>query len=99
INKYFFTEDDLMKKIGLVHATMNSVQPILESFRSLHPEVEIINVMDESLIKELNKTNIITNHMVRRLIDIAGKADNADVDGILFTCSSFSPYVPKIKHL
>src|SRR5699024_4418225 len=86
-------------KIGLVHATMNSVQPILKTFHNMHPEVELVNVMDESLIKELNKTNKITNDMVKRLIDITAKAEGAGVDAILFTCSSFSPYIPDIKKL
>lgn len=86
-------------KIGLVHATMNSVQPSLNAFHSMYPEIELVNVMDESLIKELNETNIITNDMVKRLIDITTKAERANVDAILFTCSSFSPYIPNIKNL
>jgi Asp/Glu/hydantoin racemase len=89
----------MSKKIGLVHATMNSVQPILQAFHSLHPSVDLINVMDEGLIWELNKTNKITQSMIRRLIDIAGKAEDAGADAILLTCSSFSPYVPDIRHL
>src|SRR5699024_5914872 len=80
-------------------ATMNSVQPIIKNFHQFYPEVELINVMDESLIKELNETNVITENMIRRLVDIASKVDDANVDGILFTCSSFSPYIPEIKHL
>ena len=86
-------------KIGLVHATMNSVQPILHAFHTHHPSVDLINVMDEGLIWELNETNTITQSMVRRLIDIGGKAENAGADAILLTCSSFSPYVPDISHL
>lgn len=87
------------KKIGLVHATMNSVQPILHAFHKLHPDVDLINVMDEGLIWELNETNTITHSMTRRLIDITSKAEEAGAEGILLTCSSFSPYVPDFKHL
>lgn len=89
----------MTKKIGLVHATMNSVDPILHAFRTLHPDVDLINVMDEGLIWELNETNQITHSMTRRLIDIASKAEDAGADAILLTCSSFSPYVPGFKHL
>lgn len=89
----------MTKKIGLVHATMNSVDPILHAFRTLHPNVDLINVMDEGLIWELNETNQITHSMIRRLIDIASKAEDAGADAILLTCSSFSPYVPEFKHL
>ncbi|WP_100012686.1 aspartate/glutamate racemase family protein [Lentibacillus sediminis] len=86
-------------KIGLVHATMNSVQPILHAFHTYHPSVDLINVMDEGLIYELNETNTITQSMIRRLMDITGKAEDAGADAILLTCSSFSPYVPEITHL
>jgi Asp/Glu/hydantoin racemase len=89
----------MTKKIGLVHATMNSVDPILHAFRAHHPNVDLINVMDEGLIWELNETNEITHSMTRRLIDIASKAEDAGADAILLTCSSFSPYVPGFKHL
>ena len=86
-------------KIGLVHATMNSIQPILHAFHAHHPSVDLINVMDEGLIWELNKTNEITQDMTRRLIDIASKAESAGADAILLTCSSFSPNVEGFKHL
>lgn len=86
-------------KIGLVHATMNSVQPILHAFYTHHPSVDLINVMDEGLIWELNRTNEITQDMTRRLIDIASKAETAGADAILLTCSSFSPNVEGFKHL
>lgn len=86
-------------KIGLVHATMNSVQPILHAFHTHHPSVDLINVMDEGLIWELNETNEITQDMTRRLIDIASKAETAGADAILLTCSSFSPNVEGFKHL
>ncbi len=89
----------MSKKIGLVHATMNSVQPILHAFHTLHPTVDLINVMDEGLIWELNETNKITQSMTRRLIDMASKAEDAGADAILLTCSSFSPYVSEFKHL
>ncbi|MFC4354283.1 aspartate/glutamate racemase family protein [Chryseomicrobium palamuruense] len=86
-------------KIGLVHATINSVIPILNAFKELHPTVDIVNFMDESLIFELNETNNITHDMTRRLIEQVSKAENAGVDAILLTCSSFSPHVKQFKHL
>ncbi|MCI2256125.1 aspartate/glutamate racemase family protein [Domibacillus sp. PGB-M46] len=86
-------------QIGLIHATMNSVQPILEAFREHAPDVTIVNFMDESLIFELNETNTVTKDMVRRLLNLAQKAVDYGVDGILLTCSSFTPAVAQISHL
>ncbi|MDT3763076.1 aspartate/glutamate racemase family protein [Priestia filamentosa] len=86
-------------KIGLVHATMNSVQPILEAFEVYEPQVRLINFMDESLIVELNETGIVTKDMKRRLLNLVEKAVQSDVDGVLLTCSSFTPAVEEISHL
>jgi hypothetical protein len=82
-------------KIGLIHATMNSVPPILDAFKE-RENVDLVSFMDEGLIYELNETNKVTPEMIERLSYLADKAVESKVDGILFTCSSFSPYVPAI---
>lgn len=87
------------KRIGLIHATMNSVQPILQAFSTMDEDIELVSFMDEGLIYELNETNTITNRMLIRLTELAGKAMESNVDAILFTCSSFSPYISKISKL
>lgn len=86
-------------RIGLIHATMNSVQPILDAFSIHAPHVTLLNFMDESLIFELNETGIISKRMIRRLMNLVEKAEASGVDGILFTCSSFTPCVPQISEL
>ncbi|WP_111922772.1 aspartate/glutamate racemase family protein [Priestia endophytica] len=86
-------------RIGLIHATMNSVPPILEAFREYAPHITLVNFMDESLIFELNETHTVTKDMIRRLMNLAEKAASHGVDGILLTCSSFTPAVAEISHL
>jgi Asp/Glu/hydantoin racemase len=86
-----------MATIGLVHATMNSVQSILEAFKENAPEIKLLNFMDEGLIDELNQTNIVTESMIEQLVYLMKRAESSGVDGILLTCSSFSPYVEGIK--
>ena len=86
-------------RIGLIHVTMNSVQPILEAFQIHAPQVTLVNFMDESLIFELNETGIVTKSMARRLLNLVEKAVMSSVDGILLTCSSFTPVVAEISHL
>lgn len=86
-------------RVGLVHATMNSVQPILHAFKVHAPKVTLMNFMDESLIFELNEKGIVTKEMTRRLLDLVDKAAVSGVDGILLTCSSFTPVVAEIRHL
>lgn len=86
-------------KIGLIHATMNSVQPILSAFQQHAPDAVLVNFMDESLIFELNERREITTDMVRRLVELISKAERSGVDGILLTCSSFTPCVEQIRDL
>jgi Asp/Glu/hydantoin racemase len=76
---------------------MNSVQPILEAFNQNAPEIKLLNFMDEGLIDELNQTNIVTDSMVEQLVSLMKRAESRGVDGILLTCSSFSPYVEGVK--
>lgn len=86
-------------RIGLIHATMNSVAPIHRAFSMHSEDVDLINFMDEGLIYELNTTNKITTRMILRLCELAGKAVESNVDAILFTCSSFTPYISRIASL
>lgn len=78
---------------------MNSVQPILDAFQVHAPQVTLVNFMDESLIFELNETGIVTKSMARRLLNLVEKAVMSGVDGVLLTCSSFTPVVAEIRHL
>ncbi|PFB04605.1 Asp/Glu/hydantoin racemase [Priestia megaterium] len=86
-------------RVGLIHATMNSVQPILKAFSDYAPHITLKNFMDESLIFELNETGIVTKDMKRRLLNLVEKAVKSEVDGVLLTCSSFTPVVAEISHL
>jgi Asp/Glu/hydantoin racemase len=87
------------RQIALVHATMNSLQPIVEAFQQHAPHVKLLHFMDEGLIAELNETGVVSESMVRRLIRLMECAEQSPADGILLTCSSFTPHVNGIKHL
>ncbi len=49
-----FAKDSLMSKIkvGVVHTFLYSVEDIKEQFRRQLPEVEMINIIDDSLLQE-----------------------------------------------
>ncbi|MFD0681142.1 MULTISPECIES: aspartate/glutamate racemase family protein [unclassified Paenibacillus] len=85
--------------IALIHATMNSVQPIVEAFQEYAPHIKLLHFMDEGLISELNETGVISPAMVRQLASLMERAENSRADGIMLTCSSFTPHVEGIKHL
>ncbi|WP_134704608.1 aspartate/glutamate racemase family protein [Ammoniphilus sp. YIM 78166] len=87
----------MKKRIGLIYATLNSVQPILDAFQEHAPEAVTLNFMDEELITDLNRLGKVTPRMLRRLIHLVEKAEESGVDGILLTCSCFTPYVPIVQ--
>jgi len=89
----------LGKLIGLVHATLNAVQPMVETFRYYEPSVEVINFLDEGLLRAVNESGEVTPKILRRFIELLGKAEESGVDGILLTCSSFSPAVSIVSPL
>ncbi|MED1796265.1 aspartate/glutamate racemase family protein [Brevibacillus nitrificans] len=84
-------------RIGLVHATMNSVSPMLEAFRAHYPEAELVNLMDEGLLLAVNEQGGITPEILQRFEDLVHKAVDSGTDGVLLSCSVFSPYVPDIQ--
>jgi Asp/Glu/hydantoin racemase len=57
------------------------------------PDVEVFNMVDESLIKNTIKANTVTPQTARRLIDHLKSAEEAGADAILVTCSSIGPAV------
>ncbi|RNB82135.1 Asp/Glu/hydantoin racemase [Brevibacillus nitrificans] len=84
-------------RIGLVHATMNSVSPMLEAFHTHYPEAELVNLMDEGLLLAVNEQGGITPEILQRFEDLVQKAVDSGTDGVLLSCSVFSPYVPDIQ--
>lgn len=88
-----------MIKIGLIHTTVNSIQPINEAFHETAPEVKVLNFLDEGLMEEINKNTGITPAMVRRLLALLDNAEKAGVNGILLACSAFSPYAEDLRKL
>lgn len=88
-----------MIKIGLIHTTVNSVQPINEAFCELAPDVKLLNFLDEGLMEEINNNTCITPTMVRRLVALLDSAEKAGVDGILLACTVFSPFVEDVSKL
>lgn len=86
-------------KIGLVHATLNSVQPMNDAFRQYASSHTCLNFLDEGLIQELNETGRITPQMVRRLGKLVETARESNVDGVLLSCSSFTPHASLLAPL
>lgn len=89
----------MSKRIVLIHAVTVSLQPILEAFKEGWPEAETSNLLDDGLTGALSREGGLTPRIVRRICDLAVYAERTGADGILFSCSAFTPAMEVAKQL
>jgi Asp/Glu/hydantoin racemase len=78
-------------RITLIHAVQVAIPPVLEAFREGWPEAEVSSLLDDGLTGALARAGGLTTPIVQRIRDLATYAARAGADGILFTCSAFTP--------
>ncbi|MDN3520152.1 hypothetical protein [Halomonas ramblicola] len=85
-----------MTKISLIHATPLAIEPIHRAFESLWHDVELMNLLDDSLSKDRNR--ILDNEAFfdQRIDSLSRYAMDCHADGILFTCSAFGQAIEKV---
>ncbi len=87
------------KKVALIH-TATMLAPILTQLcREALPDVEIFNIVDESLIANTIAAQRLTPTTCRRVAGYIASAEEAGADAILVTCSSIGPAVEAARPL
>lgn len=81
------------KSVAVIHTSFVSVDTLKELFKEIIPEVEMINIVDDSLLKEVMANGQITPAIVRRISTYAQQAEALGVDLILNQCSSVTEAV------
>jgi len=76
-------------RIVLIHAVKVAVDPISEAFAMGWPEAETVNLLDDSLSRDLERDGKITPSMISRMSDLLRYGIDIGARGILFTCSAF----------
>ncbi len=77
-----------IKTLGLVHTSATLV-PVFQKLCSDYlPGVNVFNIVDDSLIKDVISKNELTNTTSRRVVNYVGSAETAGADFIMVTCSS-----------
>jgi len=87
------------KRVVLIHAVPVAIQPILDAFKEGWPEAEVSNLLDDGLTGALSREGGLTSHIVQRICDLATYAAKTGADGILFSCSAFTPAMDVAKEL
>ncbi len=81
-----------MKKLALVH-TINwydrvIIEPFVKPWLQQHPDAEVINIMDDSLLPEAQASDGPTKEVIKRLIFYFQAAEATGADAIMTTCST-----------
>jgi len=82
----------MKKKLALVH-TVNWYSKVINKpfaipWAADHPEVEIINIMDDSLLKESTDNGEPTPEVIRRMLHYFMAAEATGADVIMSTCTT-----------
>jgi len=84
-----------MAAVGLVHSTRLVIPAVHEAVAKANPELEIINVLDEGLLKLLREQAF--QRIVPRMTLLAEGLEENGAELIIVTCSSLSPYVDRVR--
>ena len=80
-------------RIGLIHATRHSINPIEAAFAAQWPEAILINLLDESLLADRLAAGRLTEALFVRIAQLADHSKGSGAGYILFTCSAFGPAI------
>jgi Asp/Glu/hydantoin racemase len=81
------------KRIFLVHPTPLSMPPIDDAFKTLWPEAETLNLLDESLYADIPPDGALSASIYDRVSVLLRHCETSRADGILFSGSTFGPAV------
>ena len=77
-----------MKKMAIIHTSAVSLQDLTALCQEIMPEVEIINIIDDSLLAEVKRNTGITPAVISRMCRYVQSAESLGVDLIFNQCSS-----------
>jgi Asp/Glu/hydantoin racemase len=87
------------KQLGLIHTSATLV-PIFQQLCKTHlPSVDVFNIADDSLIKDVIKRGGLTAKTARRVVEHVASAEAAGADYIMVTCSSIGRAVETAAEL
>jgi len=83
----------MTKTLGLVHTSATLVPVFQELCKQYIPHINVFNIVDDSLIKQVISRGELRADTARRVVNYAGSAESAGADYIMFTCSSIGAAV------
>ena len=83
-------------RIALIHALRHSPPPIEAAFAAAWPDVQLMNLLDDSLSADLARDGALNEAMTQRFVQLGRYAAVTGADAILFTCSAFGPCIDAV---
>ena len=83
-------------KIAVINATKVSVEPVDQAAKE-YPDLEIFHFMDEGMSWLGKQENRISGKNLSRMISLIHSAEELGVDGILLSCTIFSPFIDQLR--
>lgn len=78
----------MQKKVVLIHTFLYTVQDFIALFNEIVPRVEMVNIVDDSLLKEVLANDGPTRGVIRRMCAYALQAEAMGADAVMNACSS-----------
>lgn len=92
-----------MKKLYTINTVNNFMDiiynPFAKPFQEANPDIEIYNIMDDSLLVDTRKYDGMTPIIASRMLNYAKAAENSGADGIIVTCTSVNQATKYIRPL
>ena len=74
--------------VGIIHTSFVSVDDLKALFAEIAPEVRLVNIVDDSLLRDVMASGSVTPAIARRMCGYAANLESLGVDLILSQCSS-----------
>lgn len=87
------------KTLGLIHTSATLVPVFQQLCQQYLPGIQVFNIVDDSLIKDVIRRGELTPDTARRVVNYAASAEDAGADFILYTCSSIGAAVEAAAQL
>ena len=78
----------MKKKVALIHTGFALVEILTKLFNKIIPNVELVHIVDDSLLREVLAEGKVTRPIIRRMLSYYKAAEDYNVDVIFNVCSS-----------
>lgn len=87
----------MKRKIAVIDATRVSLAPVDSTVAAMYPELEVIHLMDEGMSMLAKEEGRISGANLSRMVSLINRAESLGVQGILLSCTIFSPYIELLR--